>query len=265
MSLSRWLLETWAGNTLIRKTITHKEVVITRPRLSILGGIPPSVFAEKTTKADWRSGFLARFIYWGGKRQKWNALPYGSESGKYTKWIDSVAKKSQGVIWLPEKNATVLFDWIYRNVELTRSQHKPEVESTFQRLQVTGYKLAAIHEMSKRDRPFAYGTKEQQVEVTEASVAAILPILEMMKRTIENIFDDSIENKETADEKFIISLFTKNVCLGRRDVSEITGLSARKVNSLLSALVENEQLVEGYTTATGSGAGRKRIVYRLSQ
>jgi hypothetical protein len=260
-SLRSWLLETWTGHTLIRKTLTHKECVITRPRLSVLGGIPPSVFAEKTTRADWRSGFLARFTYWGGKRQKWSALPYGNESGKYTKWLDKVAKQSTGTLHIPEKAAEPLFEWTYQNVELTRSLHKPEVESTFQRLQVTGYKLAAIIEMSKRDRPFAYGSAEQVVEVSEASIVSILPILEMMKSTIEHVFEDSSMHKDLNDENQILKLFTVGVKLTRKDVADITGLGSKKVNSILTDLTNNEQILERLVDPEGGKAGAKRKMY----
>jgi hypothetical protein len=260
-SLRSWLLETWTGHTLIRKTLTHKECVITRPRLSVLGGIPPSVFAEKTTRADWRSGFLARFIYWGGKRQKWSALPYGNESGKYTKWLNTVAKPSTGTLHIPEQNAEPLFEWTYQNVELTRSLHKPEVESTFQRLQVTGYKLAAIIEMSKRDRPFAYGSSEQVVEVSEASVVSILPILDMMKSTIEQVFADSSMSKDLSEENQILRLFTVGVKLTRKDVADTTGLGSKKVNAILTDLTNNEQLLERLVDPVGGKAGAKRKIY----
>jgi hypothetical protein len=257
-----WLLETWTGNELVRKTITHKESIITRPRLSILGGIPPSVFAEKTTKGDWRSGFLARFIYWGGKRQRWNPFPRGCESGKYTRWINSVAKQSSGIIWIPEKNAQPLVDWIHVNVELARGQHRPEIESTFQRLQETGYKLAAILEMSKYDRPVAIGEKKQILDVKIDSIVAMLPMLAMLKRTVEYVFADSSIEKETMEENRIIKLFGENESFTRREICEQTGLSARKVNSLVESLVTNDQLCVEKGSVTSLAGGRPSLRFK---
>lgn len=261
--LRSWLLETWAGDDMTRKTLSHQETTIIRPRLSILGGIPPTVFSEKTTKSDWRSGFLARFVYWGGRREKWNQIQRGDSSGKLTTWLNTVACKSQGSIWLPDGVLDPLLDWVYENVERHRFAHKPEVESAFQRLQSVGYKLAAIYEMSLRDKPFGYGGTEQRVQVSWKSVVAILPILTMLRRTTETLFEDTNTSKDASDENDLLRLFSPGVILTRAEIMRQTGHSSKKVNGILSDLTKNEMLVVCIQQSTSVKGGRPRYVYKL--
>jgi hypothetical protein len=115
--------------------------------------------------------------------------------------------------------------------------------------------------MSKRDRPFAYGSSEQVVEVSEASVVSILPILDMMKSTIEHIFADSSMSKDLIEENQILKLFTVGVKLTRKDVADITGFGSKKVNAILSDLASNEQILERLVDPEGGKAGAKRKVY----
>jgi hypothetical protein len=147
-------------------------------------------------------------------------------------------------------------------VELVRGQHRPEVESTFQRLQETGYKLAAILEASKRDRPVALGEHSQLLEVTTTSVIDILPILTMLKRTIEYVFADSSIEKESVEENRIMKLFGENESLTRREICEQTGLNARKVNSLVEALVTNDQLCIEKSSVMSLAGGRPSLKFR---
>lgn len=264
MGLRSWMLETWAGNDMMRKTLTHKECNITRPRLSILGGIPPTVFSEKTNRSDWSSGFLARFIYWGGRREGWNALQKGDTSGKYTKWLSTVAIPSQGSIWLSVDVLDPLFDWIYTNTEENRDTYRPEVASALQRLQSTGYKLAAIYEMSKRTKPFAYGSDTQRVSVGIESVISILPILEMLKRTIIELFATSIASTENAAENEVLRLFLTHDTLSRKEVAENVDFSSKKVNDILTNLCKAGRLSEGIRQPPPGKAGRPTFTYRLT-
>jgi hypothetical protein len=263
MGLRTWLLETWAGHDMTRKTLTHKECTIIRPRFSILGGIPPQVFTEKTNRSDWSSGFLARFVYWGGRRESWNALQRGGSSGKFTKWLSTVAIPSQGSIWLSRETVDPLLDWVYNEVELRRAEYKPEVSSALQRLQSTGYKLAAIYEMQKRTKPFGYGTAEQQVRVSQESVIAIIPVLNMLKRTIMELFTTSMVSLESSDEERVIELFRKCDGLSRKSVAENTSLSAKKVNEILNNLVKVGRLSEQIHKIDNGKAGRPGYIYRL--
>jgi hypothetical protein len=259
--LRSWLLETWAGADMIRKTLSRQETIVKRPRLSILGGIPPAVFSEKTTKSDWRSGFLARFIYFGGIRENWHPAQGREQSGKYTNWLAKVALRSEGPIFVSLDAADPLFDWVYEQIEKQRGNHRPEVESALQRLQSVGYKLAAAYEMSLLDRPFGLGTSEQRITVSQNSIETIIPILTMLKRTTEHLFNDTNTTQEVSDEHEILKLFSPGVKLTRPQITPLVDLSSKRVNSLLTELVKGDVLSLTIQQPTPGKAGRPFYVY----
>lgn len=261
--LKTWLLDTWDGQDMTRKTLAHKECTIIRPRFSILGGIPPTVFSEKTRRSDWSSGFLARFVYWGGRRENWSAFQRGNNSGKFTKWLSTVAIPSQGSIWLSKKNAMPLCDWIFDEIEKTRMEFHTEVLSTLQRIQSTGYKLAVIYEMQKRTKPFGYGSAEQQVCVSEESILAIMPIVKMLKKTVMELFTSTMDLAENADESKILRLFGIYDEISRKEAAKYTGLSSRKVNDILDSLEKGERLSKQISKPANGKTGRPTFVYRL--
>jgi hypothetical protein len=261
--LKSWLLDTWDGQDMTRKTLAHKECTIIRPRFSILGGIPPTVFSEKTRRGDWSSGFLARFTYWGGRRESWNAFQHGNCNGKLTKWLSTVALVSQGSIVLSEEDAMPLCEWIYDETEKTRMEFHPEVLSALQRLQSTGYKLAAVYEMQKRTKPFGYGSVEQQVRVSKESVIAIMPIVKMLKKTVMELFTSTMDLAENADESKVLRLFNIHDEISRKDAAKYTGLSSRKVNDILDSLEKGERLSKQISKPANGKTGRPTFVYRL--
>lgn len=259
--LRSWLLETWAGNDMVRKTLSRQETVIKRPRLSILGGIPPAVFSEKTTKSDWRSGFLARFIYFGGRRESWNPMHSSSHSGKYTNWLSKVALKSEGPIFLSTTEADPLLDWVYEQIERQRGNHRPEVESALQRLQTVGYKLAAAYEMSLLNHPFGYGTTEQRISISRNSVETVLPILTMLKRTTEHLFNDTSTASDVSDEHGLLKLFENGQKYTRAEITNLSGLSCKKTNNLLAEFVKADILSLTIQQPIPPKTGRPYYVY----
>jgi hypothetical protein len=246
---------------MIRKTLSRQETVIKRPRLSILGGIPPAVFSEKTTKSDWRSGFLARFIYFGGRRETWNPMHSSGHSGKYTNWLAKVALRSEGPIFLSAANADPLLDWVYEQIEKQRGNHRPEVESALQRLQSVGYKLAAAYEMSLLDRSFGLGTSEQRITVSQNSVEAILPILTMLKRTTEHLFNDTSTASDVSDEHGLLKLFENGQKYTRAEITNLSGLSCKKTNNMLAEFVKADILSLTIQQPIPPKIGRPYYVY----
>jgi hypothetical protein len=264
--LRSWLLETWAGADMIRKTLSKQETIIKRPRLSILGGIPPAVFSEKTTKSDWRSGFLARFIYFGGKREVWHPMQGGEHSGKYTSWLSKVALQSEGPIFLSIEVADPLLDWVYEQIEKRRGDHRPEVESALQRLQAVGFKLAAAYEMSLLDRPFGLGTTEQRITVSQNSIETIIPILTMLKRTTEHLFNDTNTTQDMSDEHSLLKIFENGKKYTRTEISTLSGLSYRNTTRILSDLLAADaiQLTIQHTTPPKAGPPFKMYSRKLA-
>lgn len=68
--IKNWLMEIHSGLPKRRVTVKDQKQeearIIERPRLAILGGIPPEVFDRVAVAGDWNSGFLARFaLAWG--------------------------------------------------------------------------------------------------------------------------------------------------------------------------------------------------------
>ena len=235
--LRTWLLDTWTGRDMVRKTLTHQETLIQRPRLSILGGIPPTVFSKKTSKDDWQSGFLARFIYWGGKRQRWTPMSHGDCSGKFTTWLNKVALRSTGHIILNADDAEPLTDWVRDKIQLRLDLYGSEVKSTINRLQEVGYKLAAIYELSLQTQPFGLGTTNQHITISRKSVVAILPILENLRVTTELLFNATSATQEISDEHSLLKLFENGKKYTRAEISAMSGLSYRSTTRILTDLL----------------------------
>jgi hypothetical protein len=206
-TMRSWLLETWAGERLSRVTKSSEEEIIERPRLSILGGIPPTTFGEKTKREDWRSGFLARFSFFAGRRETWMPNDTDPFIGKGVKWLSQVALASQCPIYVVPEASKLLAEWIYDEVELQRTTYRPEVLSNLQRLQDTGAKIGAILAMTGQYKPvFSPENGRSRVLVEPDTIAQVLPLLNVLKRTVVHLFGASSKNAEKQVENEVVSL-----------------------------------------------------------
>jgi len=150
-----------------------RRITIERPRLSILGGIPPDTFKDKTGRGDWKSGFLARMVFWPSSRQSYQPLPVTDHKAEMNlaKWLNRVPVRSRGKIVIPADLVHIITTWIYDEVEAKRQTMPGEVFSHLVRYQDLGFRLAALYAMSRTTKPLAAAGAVLRVQQEDMELA----------------------------------------------------------------------------------------------
>ena len=240
--LKHWLMELYTGRPRTRVTLkgkaTGKASTIQRPRLGILGAIPPDTFSKKAQHSDWLSGFLARFTFWPGDREWWMRYPRADlkKETELVKWLNKVACKRTGYIEIGEEPNNRIADWVYQEVEKPRKHLSSEMYSHLVRYQDLALRLAAMHAVGR-----CTSSKEVPT-VTDEDIDIVLTALDLLKQSISVLFPLTQKNEETRIEDRIIELIgqkRKNPMKRTELQKRLPELSRAKLSKILKALTEN--------------------------
>lgn len=263
--LQSYLLGLWSGSPRDRKTKAGGFVDIQRPRFSILGAIPPEVFFEKTKNLDWKSGFLPRFLFWGGLREEWQdfgvSAPKIEES--LAQLLQYVHIKSDGDIIIPLAVSRVLSDWFYENIETHASTMLEDTYAGLLRLQEIGQVIAGLIAASQVTRAIRSGVSGQ-LTVSESDMICTVKLLDFLKRTIVCVSSKANETKETAEENSVIELLkTRPEGYTTHEIRKTLKTSYNKVRVVLAELVASN-VVTMDIRSTGARGPALRL-YRLNE
>lgn len=235
----------------------NNEMIIKRPRVNILGGIPPDTFKSKATKGDWSSGFLARFKFFGGKRLDWKLSQVRDEAveTELARWLHKVPWESRGKVVLYNDINKRIGEWIYDNVELPRQREltNQDMFSQLMRLQEFGCRVAALYAMSRQKKPqLADGGK---IKVDHSDVDRVLCLLEALKRSSMSLFEGTVATVENSEEQEILDwLKTQDVPPSYRQTSKaFPAISSRKVKVHIMTLIEKGLVSVSRTKPKGPG------------
>ena len=269
-STKSWLLTLHAGDSHTRvirpKSGEGHEVnriVIERPRLSILGGIPPDTFRVKTGRGDWRSGFLARFTFWASQREHYEDFPATNQrtETELAKWLSRVAVLSRGAIVLSHEVAAPIADWIRKEVEANRRVLPDEVYSHLIRYQDLGYRIAALFALSRITRPLLGAT--QQLQVQKRDVELALNVLNLLRRSTCLLFSAFSTSSEGEDENEVLNLLAHapEPMTPVEVALKMPSLSIARARRCLEELERAGAIIQ--CRKLGPGRGRKPTGYRV--
>lgn len=203
--LQSWLLSMWSGSTKSRSTKANGTIKVERPRLSILGAIPPDVFFKKTGSLDWKSGFLPRFLYWGGVREEWstNSVSAPLQENALAEHLRQVCLNSDGSVIIPHKVSKTISEWFYENIELKSPDMIEDTYAGLLRLQEVGYVVAGLIALSRTVFPVTKN-KDTWLTVTQSDADTTVQILELCKRTIESISKLANKDAQSVEEDSLL-------------------------------------------------------------
>lgn len=262
--LQSWLLKLWGGTPKERKTKSGGSKRIERPRLNILGAIPPDVFFGKTGSLDWRSGFLPRFLYWGGVREEWS--PYVCSAPRQEMALAELLRcvhfKSDGEIVIPSESTKLLSDWFYTEVEQQSTDLLEDTYAGLLRLQEAGYVVAALVAMSRATKIVRLGPGRRfVVELSDMKTA--IQILNLCKLTIESISGRANQDAISRSEESIVYYLTRqSEAVTVREITKSLRLSYKECRQHLLNLVAC-QVVTSEVVKTGT-RGRPSTVFKIS-
>lgn len=262
--LQGWMLKLWSGTPKDRKTKAGGTVAIERPRLNILGAIPPDVFFRKTKALDWRSGFLPRFLYWGGVREEW--APVGLCAPLIEKALSEQLRcvyfKSEGTIVIPAQVTVSLFKWFFDEVESKSSHYLEDTFAGLLRLQEIGYVIAALIALSRITRPVS-AKAAQRLVVNQADMDATVNILRLCKRTIESISSRANQDVTAVNEESIIQyVSSQSQGVTIENVVNTLRMSYRQARAHLNDLALNQRVT--VSSAPSQGRGRPKSLYKIA-
>lgn len=262
LGLQSWLLKLWSGTAKSRTTKKGGTVTIERPRLNILGAIPPDVFFKKTKSLDWKSGFLPRFLYWGGFREEWapEAVAAPLQENALSEFLRLVCFSSEGSIVIPCKVAETISKWFYENIEQKADDMLEDTYAGLLRLQEIGHVIAALVAFSRTVFPITF-SRDTWLTVAQSDADATVQILELCKRTIESI--SSLANKDEqaiAEDSLLGFISRKPDGVTIMNVAEKLNMSYKTARQRLMDLQLSGLINSSNDPATGRG--RPIIRYR---
>lgn len=211
LGLQSFLLSMWQGTPKSRRTKAGGTVEIQRPRLNLFGAIPPDVFFRKTKNLDWKSGFLPRFLFWGGVREHWQSTGVGAPRQEEILAfnLQNVHLKSEGDVIIPYPCLHRLSSWYFENVECHAHELLEDTYSGLLRLQEAGLTLAALIALSQRDKPVRLG-QSNRLTVSDDDISSTIEILNLSKRIIASISSRANKTERSLGEQAALDILNRS-------------------------------------------------------
>lgn len=255
-TLQSWMLKLWSGRPKDRKTKSGGVKLIQRPRLNILGAIPPDVFIKKSKPLDWRSGFLPRFLYWGGAREEWapDCLSAPKQELSLSDQLKYIHFKSDGDIIIPSLISNILSDWFYESIERHANEFLEDTYAGLLRLQEIGYVIAALVAMSRSMTPVSSGMSKRLV-IEQSDMLTTVRILNLCKKTIESLSSKANMDATATTELTLEDLLDNHPDgLTVKEVAVKTGMSVQSARRHLTVLVESQILTVSKKSSLRKGS-----------
>lgn len=254
--LKSWMLEMWSGRDRDRLTKGGGNVIVTRPRLNVLGGIPPDVLEKKTNRSDWRSGFLPRFMFWHGKRAEWSEVWSRNPhlEGALASWIEAVPARSHGRIELPYSVIKPINDWFFFTIESQQDNIGPDLFSALTRLQEKAYIILGLLHMSCANVPIVGADQQTSVVRANGLTVTAIQIVRILKQVVEGVFSMTSHDVDDKFEMTLIDIVRRaNGPISALEIQKKADASRTKTYRVLEKLVETGALNREQLPATGRG------------
>lgn len=241
--LKTWMMEMYEGDYYERRTLrTH--FIIERPRLNVLGGIPPDTFKEQTGRTDWRTGFLTRFTFWPGYREHRLRTPRDDPQVErdLARWLSSVAAHSKGTIIIPYDEMLRIDEWNVTFVEQNREKLPEEVLSHHLRLgQEAAYRMIALFSLSLLTTPL----RKSATLITPAIMTTqTLKVLDALRESSLALYANSLRSHEREQEDIFLHWLKAKGKIGAssQEISSEFGWTTRQRQTWLKTLIEGGEI-----------------------
>lgn len=246
----------------------NEHLVIERPRVNIIGAVPPEVFRAKGDKLDWSSGFFARFMFIPAIRTRNLPLPAHCSKTelRLAKWLADVPSRLHETIKIPVRTTKVISMWYDSLLDDCQSIREDRILSHVTRYQDLAIKLTAMNAVSRLRTP----EKDDpiigipRVIATPEDAARACDVLDSIMGCSLRLFNVAIKEDERKFEDEVYSLFVDNPTrwFDYDNIDEaFPGIARRKLTTTIKRFVEDDRLRTKKVRPKGNSRGRKRTVF----
>lgn len=271
--MKSWLMELYSGNPMSRttrrrdsETGENEMTRVERPRLSLLGAIPPEVLRRSMDKGDYYSGFTARFMFYGGKSECYSPFPSDEPPAAMVlaRALRRIIRKAQGPVVLPVELNTKIGGWVHENVLSRLDNMPPTVASSLVRAgeQITRI-AAALCVSSLYDPDTEWNVDDRQLVIVENAVKRAIGLYQLVSGHMYGLIKDMAQEPESIMEMELIEAIGK--CgPGWHKMPEIRARlpwGLRKTVEVLRYMGDNKAIQRRCGASTGPG--RPSLEYSL--
>jgi hypothetical protein len=242
-----------------------QDITVERPRLSILGAIPPEVFRQRSDKLDWTSGFFARFLFVGGSRTRSNAAPARCLETEtvLARQLEKIARLATGYISISPASTQKIHEWFLEEIEPLRTDPMVSgaIYSHFLRYQDAAYRMAALATLSGARKP------EDARVVKPGHIEPVLLFLACLKDAMVPLFGLTVQVAERLLDDEVKAFFTRNPRTWRT-IEHVEQAFPAPGTAQLRAIVRGlyeERLLVRRTGKSDGRVGRPPFEYRIAQ
>jgi hypothetical protein len=260
-SAGYWKHNTEFFNTLYDATDAHRaraknQVVVTRPRVSILGASTRSLVLSATSMTDWLAGKMARYVIGCAARPADREMDAEVEAPELLPSLQ--ASFGTLISGLPARVELTAESWemirAWRRDDWWRrlKERAPEhLTPSFARAQEHIFRIAALYEVTTAFLPAV------RILVGPESTAPAIRLVEWCMNSLVQTFPIMHDENLTAINKVTAILQTAGVeGILRRDLLRRTKVTAKSLNEAVETLREREEIRVVETPTAGRPATR---------
>lgn len=262
-TLIGWLLSSYEG-FLDRSTKGGGRKIIPRVRLSILGCIPPDTLARKTTREDWRSGFLTRFLYWGADRERWKRMDATDDAleARFAAYLGRTVVGDGSPLIVPSQVVEELLDWVEDEVERRRAVIPEDLFSCMTRLQGKGIRIACFLALADYRTHVKRRNNSGGIIVESEHIQGAIRILHIHRDSLSGLFSLVSASAEVSEETSVLQQLMRRPGSTMEDLVSALGQSRWRLAKTLKTLVEECSVEVRADLTDGVGAPKKRYFLR---
>ena len=224
---------------------------IARPRLSILGGIPPQTLQQKTDSSLWAGGLLPRFSFWAAARERWIEYPSinFAEEERLAKWLKRVPLYKPTRVIIPYAVSKPIFDWNRECVEEAIDDIPENLFSALDRLQPKAIQWAAMARMAREQQ---HPRDTMLVEAEDVEVA--LAIARTMFSTFRALYSEVSGGTENKQERSLLDYLVNNPGRTRKEINkQFEDIPGSTLHRMLTRLVQEGAVGIGHRKVAAVG------------
>ena len=254
--LIEYLLTMYNGTLHTRATRKDGTVSVMRPRVSLIGNIPPDVLTQEVSRSMWSSGLIPRITPFAALRTRWLEIETHDPDKEtdYAGWVKQFCVEPRGAIVIPPHAARSINEWYFKEIECRRHEYPPDVFSALQRLQKKALRIAAVIAVSE-SRTAATGV----LMVMPNHTAMALEIIKLIKKSTLGVFKLTSSGAGAAKEEQVLDLIRDHPGITVPELGEIVGLSRYMLRPIVIELAKDDDIEVIPVAASEQGGVKKGL------
>jgi hypothetical protein len=255
-----FLTELFANNRVTDNTRSHGNMTIVNPAVSIIGGCTPSQLEEFAKRADFASGFLARFIFLPASKE----APAPKRIPKPRPDVEDALLKRLG--WMASLTGEITFDeainerlctWADQFKQAERD-YAGEAMGQLNRAFDFAVKLSMVMQVAETE-PGAALWRDLDPDVVERAIALTEWLI---RATMKMVNEDLAGSDHERNVREMLRAITRaGGTLGRRELRRaIRHLKGRDFDDVVQQLLQGGEIEQGEQES----GGRPLTIYRLT-